>query len=65
MISKIYSSADILHKAWSRKGKTREQIALKEEFMKDKKVKNKATIKKLLERRNLQTLIMILRKCLR
>ena len=50
MISKIYNSADILHKAWARKGKTREQIALKEEFMKDKKVKNKATIKKLLDK---------------
>ena len=50
MISKIYDCTDILHKTWSRKGKTREQIALKEEFMKDKKVKNKATIKKLLDK---------------
>ena len=35
MISKIYNSDQILHKAWSRKGKPWYEIALKEERMKD------------------------------
>ena len=50
MISKIYDSNKILHKAWSRKGRTKDQIALKEERMKDKKFRNKETIAKLKER---------------
>ena len=50
MISKIYGSNKILHKAWSRKGRTKDQIALKEERIKDKKFQNKETIAKLKER---------------
>ena len=50
MISRIYKSNQILHKAWSRKGKTREQIALKEERMKDKKVQSKKKIEYYLNR---------------
>ena len=50
MISKIYGSNKILHRAWSRKGRTRDQIALKEERMKDKKFQNKKTIAELKEK---------------
>ena len=45
MISKIYNSDQILHKAWSRKGKPWYEIALKEERMKDFKARDKKRIK--------------------
>ena len=47
MISKIYNSDKILHKTWSRKGKTKAQIALKEEYFKPKKKRNKEYIQQL------------------
>ena len=47
MISKIYNSNKILHKTWSRKGKTKAQIALKEEYFKPKKKRNKEYIQQL------------------
>ena len=50
LISKIYRNVQILHPAWSRKGKTRDEIALKEEYMKDKEFKSKKTIIELKER---------------
>ena len=50
MISKIYNSDKILFKTWSRKGKRRDEIELKAERMKDKKVQNRPKMKELIER---------------
>ena len=50
MISKIYNSDKILFKAWSRKGTRRDEIELKAERMKDKKVQNRPKMKELIER---------------